>query len=212
MSIGWRDENGSGIKEMELNSINGFMERNFGRSWSLFSKKLLLNTLTMLLIFVLLILMQCMLAKAFKLKELDVETYLQWSKLTLEEKVPYLVDKFMLYDFQQEYSHFVELDVAGSNHKDLTFPILLHALSEFQTENQIRRYFDECDTNKDDIVDLQEYVVCRGYNSKNGYPSDVSEYDVLENVVLDSFKEKFIDNPKGRSPLYKYDENGIIID
>lgn len=145
-------------------------------------------------------------------KELDVETYLNWSKLTLEEKVPYLVDKFMLIDFQREYTQFVEADVPGSNHEDLTLPILLHTLNEFQDEKTIRSFFVECDTNKDDIIDKFEYVVCRGYNSRTGGPSDVNEYDVLESVVLGSFKEKYIDNPNIRSPLYKYDENGIIID
>ena len=61
-------------------------------------------------------------------------------------------------------------------------------LQEFQSAEKIRTYFNHCDANSDGIVVFNEYIQCRGFYDKVGNPNDVSEFDVLENVVLEDFK------------------------
>ena len=61
-------------------------------------------------------------------------------------------------------------------------------LQEFQSAKKIQAYFNHCDVNSDGIVVFNEYIQCRGFYDKVGNPNDVSEFDVLENVVLEDFK------------------------
>lgn len=61
-------------------------------------------------------------------------------------------------------------------------------LKEFQIEVKISKFFNDCDENFDKEVTFDEYVVCRSYFDKNGNANDVSEYDVLENVILEDYQ------------------------
>jgi hypothetical protein len=61
-------------------------------------------------------------------------------------------------------------------------------LQEFQTEKKISKFFRDCDENFDKEVTFDEYVVCRSYYDKVGNANDVSEFDVLENVILEDFR------------------------
>ena len=61
-------------------------------------------------------------------------------------------------------------------------------LREFQTEKKISNFFSNCDENFDKEVTFDEYVVCRSYYDKVGNANDVSEFDVLENVILEDYR------------------------
>ena len=61
-------------------------------------------------------------------------------------------------------------------------------LQEFQSTNKITNFFSDCDENIDGLVTFDEYVVCRSYYDKVGNASDVSEFDVLENIVLEDYQ------------------------
>ncbi len=151
-------------------------------------------------------------------KSMDFETYYNWLKLSIDEKIPYLLDRFQIQNFEQEYTEFIScgnectFDHDFHNGSELSLNKLREQLAEFQSPEIILSYFEQCDRNRSGGIDFMEYVICRGSNSKYGTPSDVSEFDFAENVVLQDFVTKFINNPNVRNPMYKYDEDGIIID
>ncbi len=80
-----------------------------------------------------------------------------------------------------------------------TFLVLLQ---DFSNTKDIMKFFDDCDTIRDNIgdghIDWLEFILCRGYYDRNGRPFDVSEFDFLENIVLMDYR-KMLNDP--RNPL-----------
>jgi hypothetical protein len=144
---------------------------------------------------------------------MDLETYDNWREMTVEQRLPYMIDDFQIADLGHEYQDFLDKNKDKSvQNGELVESMLVSSLSEFQTVETISAFFTVCDTNESGSIDFVEYIICRAAHDRNGDPSDVNEFDMLENVVLDDYRSKFLDNPNVPSPRYKYDENGIIVD
>lgn len=122
----------------------------------------------------------------FRPAKLDFKTYKEWSRLLILEKLPYLIDQVYLITMTEDFDKVV-------NGQDFTLEDLTAALQDFQSTKVIGAFFKACDTDQSLSIDWLEYIVCRGYYDKNGVPHDQTEFDVLENVILNDFKERLND-------------------
>jgi hypothetical protein len=146
-------------------------------------------------------------------KPMDLEAYDNWREMTVEQRLPYIIDDFQIADVGHEYQDFLDQNKDKSiQNGEIIESMLVNSLSEFQTVETISSFFIVCDTNENGSIDFVEYIICRAAHDRNGDPSDVNEFDMLENVLLDDYRTNFLDNPNVRSPRYKYDVNGMIVD
>ena len=149
----------------------------------------------------------------FDTKVIDEDAYQHWSRKTLREKLPYLIDERMKISLSDEFSRWMTFQQTRreSTDRGFSYETIEAKLSEFQTKSVIRTYFRECDVNRDEVIDKIEYIVCRGYYDATMNAHGQGEYDVLESIVIHDYEQQR-SNPLIRQPFYKYDENGIIID
>ena len=136
--------------------------------------------------------------------ELTLNIVNNWSKISFTEKLNYL-----LLD-NDWYQYHLELESLGKGF-EVTKEIFYNSLIEFQSENIIEKFWNVCDNNKDNLLELEEYVICRGEADRNGNPYERNEYEYREQVIMSQFWEK-ASLSKDQPELYRYDENGIIID
>eukprot|EP01038_Epipyxis_sp_PR26KG_P010252 gene10252-13789_t len=135
-------------------------------------------------------------------KSLDDSAFDNWQRLSIAQRIPYLLDNHQLLNLEQEFIGFYinsnwlddyedesYIDSIISE-KKLTIDMYYSKLGEFQLMEQIKKYFAFCDLNKDNMISFLEYCECRGYHDINGNSNDISEFDVLENVILGDFKIK----------------------
>ena len=145
---------------------------------------------------------------------MDEKSYFRWSQMSMEEKLPYLIDSNYIAQRKYEFLQLVSLDVTVSDKIVENTYILPHnileKLSEFQSSDNLTTFFQNCDFNHDGSWHFHEYVLCRGYFDQNGKAYDESEFDDLENIIRSSFEEK-MSSPFFRSSRYIYDEDGMII-
>mmetsp|Transcript_33145 Transcript_33145/g.47948 ORF Transcript_33145/g.47948 Transcript_33145/m.47948 type:complete len:177 (+) Transcript_33145:31-561(+) len=125
---------------------------------------------------------------SFDTMQLDDLAFDHWKHLSLSEKAHYILDKYQIGNLQSEFVALCLSD--GSPHCHCDFSTLHSKLAQFQTPKRIQYFFNTCDSNNDEKVTFMEYILCRGFFDKVGNPSDVSEFDVLENVVLGDYALK----------------------
>ena len=149
------------------------------------------------------------------LKEFDEKAYHEWGMYTLEEKLPYILDASMKQSFEAEFE---KLSLQGSGvgvdpsiEVPVSYLTLFDRFSEFLQPEDIQQYMDTCDRNKNEEIELLEYILCRGEFDAYLSPHGLGEYDTLESVLIHDYEEKRND-PNFRIPGLNYDENGIIID
>lgn len=147
------------------------------------------------------------------LHSMDEDIYQRWPSLSLEEKLPYLLDTITKATFTTEYEKWLSYEgTPGTEGEEgFTEETMLEQLKEFRTEEEIAKYFRECDTDHNYRINYLEFIVCRGWYNSYAEPLGLGEYDVLESIVINDYEEKRND-PNYYIPGYKYDENGIIID
>jgi hypothetical protein len=153
------------------------------------------------------------------LRLLDFEAYERWPSLSLQEKLPYLLDERMTVSFRAEYVGWIAKNKGAAEVQEnglsastgIQFRTMVDHLSEFLSEGDVAGYFKDCDSDLSESIDFVEYVVCRGAYDAYANPHGIGEYDVLESILIHDFEEKMND-PNARLPGYKYDENGMIID
>lgn len=143
-------------------------------------------------------------------KQYDYQAYSQWSKLNALEKLEYLLDIRDLRLLFAEYQRFAPTSTdRGTLYIDQQALYLM--LSDFQTRDNIERFFVGCDANRDSLVSFIEYVVCRGDFDKNGNIVNNNEWDMRGAAFANDFEKLVATSPQSLG-IYKYDENGIIID
>lgn len=136
--------------------------------------------------------------------DLTLEVVNNWSNIPLIEKLNYYL---LESDWKQYYQ---ELESIGKG--DLvTKEIFVNHLNEFQDQEIIEKFWNLCDNDQDDILDLREYALCRGEADRNGNYYEKNEYDYREQVIMQQFWEK-IALSDYQPEIYQYDEDGIIID
>lgn len=138
-------------------------------------------------------------------RDLDIDTYSRWHSLNVVEKLPYIFETREIAHFEYEFNLVAEEEASV-----IRYAKLLEHLQEFQSEEDIQEFFKSCDENNNEEIDFIEYVVCRCNFDANGYQNEESELDLLEDVVLNDFVEKFIESVD--SPFLEYDAEGFIID
>jgi hypothetical protein len=119
-------------------------------------------------------------ANTLQLKKIDEIVFEKWFTLHISEKLPYLLDEYQLINLQKEFEGFA--------HRVLKLNDFNLKLSEFQTIEKIKSFFENCDSDNDKVVDFIEYAICRGYYDVNGNANDVSDFDDLESTVLDEYR------------------------
>jgi hypothetical protein len=140
---------------------------------------------------------------SFKTYSLPHSTFKKWAKLSLMEKLPYLIDRSYLVGIKDTFGILCSMQSGEAIPvlKDKTIATLtkcakegikletfITVLEEFITKKQIESFYKDCDTlhnlKADDRITWVEYVVCRGYYDAHASPHDVSEFDFLENIVI----------------------------
>jgi hypothetical protein len=132
--------------------------------------------------------------ESFKTLPIRYEVYKNWPKLSLMEKIPFLIDRYYLLGIRDNFiglSTDVNSDI--DHVRGITGDGLMAAFKEFQTAEVVGVCFKYCDNNRDSIIDWSEYLVCRGYFDRYCNPFDLSEYDFLENIVIANFREQLND-------------------
>ncbi|RYH32748.1 hypothetical protein EON65_00170 [archaeon] len=128
----------------------------------------------------------------FRTLTLTYDVYKHWPNFNILEKLPYLVDRSYLNNLKADFFTSAET-VAEDGSQAITKMYLQHSLQDFITEAQFHSFFNDCDSNHDDMLNWTEYVICRGSYDSSGNPHDVSEFDYLENIVISDFAEKLND-------------------
>lgn len=173
----------------------------------------------------------------WEVKEFDEDAYDTWSELSMEQKLPYLLDQQQIYVLFTEFQALTHTKIADdvdevddtmdkpAASNPLTGQIIsqepaLHrvnllqlrtAWTDMQDIEAIDSYFLACDTNLDATIDFPEYILCRGYFDLHGNPYEDCEYHVLESILIHDFEVK-MNSHNFISKKYKYDEEGNIID
>jgi len=175
---------------------------------------------------------------AVVLKSMDHSIYEQWSSFSLLEKLPYILDEYLLGCYTAEYSSIHDLPILSStietsnggsgirmtnsedisklsNTRGIIYPQFEVYLSEFQFIDDIKSLFEECDEDGNGEIHIIEYIVCRGYYDATGNAVDGdSEFDLLESLLIEDYEEmlnkSILDEEK--SGLHKFDEDGVIVD
>ena len=94
--------------------------------------------------------------------------------------------------------------------KTVVYDDVRKKIIEFNDDNTIQLFWENCDTNQDDQLDFDEYVVCRGDFDKQGNMYEINEYTARETMIIFDYEESR--SSSKIQPHLKYDENGIIID
>lgn len=115
-------------------------------------------------------------------KALDDFAYDNWGSLSIRDRLPYLLDGIQLIEFESEYV------TAAPEKGEITLDSLTEKLNEFQSEKGIIHFFKECDADRSQTIDYPEYIECRGYYDINGNPNEISDFDVIENVILEDYR------------------------
>lgn len=135
----------------------------------------------------------------------------RWQYLSTAEKLPYLVDRVEREQLLHEMRSLSQNEGSDPGDIFITYASIHSKLSEFQSSSQIDEFFFDCDKNKDQRIDLTEYIICRGDFDKMGNRNTYNEYYFRESQMLaDWERDKY--SSRMRYNVYKYDENGIIID
>lgn len=113
--------------------------------------------------------------------------------------------------FLVEFNKLSKAEANGLAVSPVTIDTVTKIFGEFMQPEDFQNYFDVCDTDRNEEIDLLEYIVCRGWFDVYLHPHGLGEYDILESVIIHDYEEKRND-PTFRIPGYKYDEDGIIID
>lgn len=79
----------------------------------------------------------------------------------------------------------------------ITLQTFIDLLRDFQDEQDIAKFFHQCDTilhiTADGYLEWVEYLLCRGYYDRSGRPFDIGEFDLLENIVLMDYRNMLND-------------------
>lgn len=146
-----------------------------------------------------------------ELREFDETAYQEWTRYSIVEKLPYILDQSMKGSFIAEFDKLSKSGKDGLVTTPVNVDTVTRLFGEFMQPEDFQQYFDVCDTDKNEEIDLVEYVVCRGWFDAYLNPHGLGEYDILESVIIHDYEEKRND-PTFRIPGYKYDEDGFIID
>jgi hypothetical protein len=152
-------------------------------------------------------------------KSFDYQAFSNWKHLHIREKLVYLLEYRDVLLFYEEYQFIQattnkdEAPVITSDDapRELTKETWSNFLEEYQSPEKIMAAWDECDADRNGIMSLTEYIICRGAYDAYGNPSDVNEYDLRANGMIAEF-EALMRSGEPIPGLYVYDENGIIID
>jgi hypothetical protein len=120
----------------------------------------------------------------------------RWPNLSLLNKLPYLVERYFLIEVNLEFSELLSQPCDTSfPHVSETFTSqqLIQKLQDFQNYHAVQVFFNFCDENLNQEVEWMEYLICRGYFDQYGNGNDVSEFDVIENIVRSDFESKLND-------------------
>lgn len=149
------------------------------------------------------------------LKQLNEPSYDNWPKFSLFEKLPYLLSTSLLQTMDFEFKNMQADTSAVTENAVVPYCISREAmhlkLFGLQTTDYIEDYFNDCDTNHDNEIDFLEFIVCRSSYDGSGNKYDNSEFDILESIILHDY-ETLRNDPSNKLGIYKFDENGIIID
>ena len=159
--------------------------------------------------------LQCYVMSAIELdvelKSFDELAYENWPVYSIVDKLPYLLDEHMKMSFENEFNNWLGESEKLNTNVGISQQTMVQSLTDFRTPEEINEYFLECDVDGNGLIDIVEFVVCRGYYDSNTNPYGLSEYDFLESIIIHDYEEKRND-PNVQLPGYKYDEDGIIID
>jgi hypothetical protein len=158
--------------------------------------------------------------------ELTLAIVNNWQYLTSSEKLVYLLTDNDWNIYRQEFdlilsstsASSVSQEESSSSHsttteknKFITRELFIASHLEFQDLNLLEQFWRLCDRDQDQLLSLDEYVLCRGEVDCHGNPYERNEFDYLEEVLMKEFWEK-ISRSDYQPEVYRYDENGIIID
>lgn len=146
-------------------------------------------------------------------KVFGYDVYENWSKLSIFDRLEYLIDirEFsLLYDEFHKYKEPLS-DEAYYNNKGIEIDNFEQVLQEFQGSDIISFFFANCDANSDGMIYFSEYIICRGDFDVHGNGADKNEYEARASVLF-SDHEKLLSSSSYQPNKYKYDEFGIIID
>lgn len=82
---------------------------------------------------------------------------------------------------------------------------------EYQDMQKIQDFWILCDQDQNGSLHLLEYVLCRGEVDQHGNFYDRNEFDYLEEAIMKEFWDK-VSKSDPQPEVYRYDEDGIIID
>ena len=139
--------------------------------------------------------------------KLDHNAFLQWKHLPTIEKLYYLLEHRDIRLLYTEYKYII----SSTNQEILNYDTLQLFLNEFKGEDEIRSFFKTCDLDESGVISFTEYVICRGEYDNFGNPHDVNEYDLRANQVIGDY-QGLLHSGETLPDVYKYDEDGIIID
>lgn len=142
--------------------------------------------------------------------ELTYEVYKRWHHLPLDEKIPFLVDHFYFQTAKKEFLQLKNLEICSENdiYSTLIEDDFLIALAEFQDIKKIKSYFNNCDKDRDQCVNWEEFVVCRGFHDKFGNTNEKSEFDLLEDSLIFEFESR-LRNPNDPMVLRLIESNQL---
>eukprot|EP01039_Chlorochromonas_danica_P001703 gene1703-1861_t len=153
---------------------------------------------------------------------LTYEVYQQWPSLSTLQKLPFLIDGFYIRGIRREFlamaspSSSCSSSSSSSSNEEVAkttihqikggavgdtdstrwviqYDTLVDRLAEFQGEAAVKRFFVDCDTNDDEVLGWEEFLVCRGSYDAQINPVDLSEYDYLENIIISDFYDRLKD-------------------
>lgn len=170
-------------------------------------------------------------------KELTMKIVNNWPSMPLTEKLDYLLTPKDWYQYQQEFRTILNTkedenlnqyaiissqstgiarddinNVSYDRYNDyISHDVFFNYHSEYQEERIIEEFWQLCDTNGNNLLNLEEYVICRGIVDSHGNPYERNEFDYIEEVIIKEFWDK-VSQSDYQPDIYRYDENGIIID
>jgi hypothetical protein len=141
-------------------------------------------------------------------EEMTLTVFKEWPYLDLPTRLKYLLLEADWKTLENELSPMLSRDRADEKVSRSTF---LNFVEDYQDPEIVEQFFDECDADNDNLVEIVEYAGCRGNRDRYGNIYDKNEYEFREEVILRDFEAK-LQSGEYLTDVYKYDEDGIIID
>lgn len=139
---------------------------------------------------------------------MTLTVFREWPHLELPSKLKYLLVETEWVALENELKSML---MDKNKEEIVTRSMFLKFLDDYQDPEISEQFFNECDNNFDNTVDIVEYAGCRGNRDRHGNIYDTNEYVYREAVILSDFESK-LQSADFQPDIYQYDEYGIIID